>query len=98
MDMIIDDFDKDGNIDIVVAGNMYDTEPETPAYDAGRGLLLNGNGDGTFSTSNLIQYSGLNISRNVRAIEPIKLGKTQKGILVANHNDKMQLFLAREDF
>ena len=98
MDMIIDDYDKDGNIDIVVAGNMYDTEPETPAYDAGRGLLLNGNGDGTFSTSNLIQYSGLNISRNVRAIESIKLGKTQKGILVANHNDKMQLFLAREDF
>ena len=98
LDMIIDDFDKDGHTDIVVAGNLYDTEPETPSYDAGRGLLLNGNGDGTFTTSNLIQYSGLNISRNVRAIEPIKLGSNQKGILVANHNDKMQLFLTREDF
>jgi len=97
LDMVVDDYDKDGNVDIVVAGNLYDTEPETPAYDAGRGLLLSGNGDGTFTTSNLISYSGLNISRNVRAIEPIKLGSKQKGILIANHSDKMQLFLVRED-
>lgn len=98
LDMIVDDYNKDGNLDIVIAGNLYDTEPETPAYDAGRGLLLSGNGDGTFNTSNLIQSSGLNISKNVRAIESIKLGSNQKGILVANHNDKMQIFLVREDF
>ena len=98
VDMVIDDYDKDGNLDIVIAGNMHDTEPETPSYDAGRGLLLNGNGDGTFTTSNLIQHSGLNISRNVRAVEKIKLGTNQKGLLVANNNGKVQLFLTREDF
>jgi len=47
----IDDFNKDGNADILTVGNNYAAEVETVRYDAGRGNLLLGNGDGTFKAT-----------------------------------------------
>ena len=47
--ILFDDFDKDGIPDILIAGNMYNAEIETPRYDAGTGLVLKGNGKGDFS-------------------------------------------------
>jgi len=96
MDMVIDDYTGDKIPDVVVAGNLWDTEPETPAYDAGRGLLLKGKGDGTFTTSARIDQSGLLLGKNVKALEEINLQGGGKGILVANNNDRLQLFLQTE--
>jgi hypothetical protein len=42
------DFDGDGHEDLFLAQNFFPTEIGTPRYDAGRGLLLHGRGDGTF--------------------------------------------------
>jgi hypothetical protein len=42
------DFDGDGHEDVFLAQNFFPTEIGTPRYDAGRGLLLRGRGDGTF--------------------------------------------------
>ena len=41
------DFDGDGHEDLFLAQNFFPTEIGTPRYDAGRGLLLLGRGDGT---------------------------------------------------
>jgi enediyne biosynthesis protein E4 len=41
------DFDGDGHEDLFLAQNFFPTEIGTPRYDAGRGLLLLGTGDGT---------------------------------------------------
>jgi enediyne biosynthesis protein E4 len=41
------DFDGDGHEDVFLAQNFFPTELATPRYDAGRGLLLRGRGDGT---------------------------------------------------
>ena len=41
------DFDGDGHEDLFLAQNFFPTEIGTPRYDAGRGLLLLGKGDGT---------------------------------------------------
>ena len=41
------DFDGDGHEDVFLAQNFFPTETGTPRYDAGRGLLLRGKGDGT---------------------------------------------------
>jgi enediyne biosynthesis protein E4 len=43
------DFDGDGNEDIFLSQNFFAVQPETPRYDAGRGLLLLGDGRGGFS-------------------------------------------------
>jgi hypothetical protein len=40
------DFDGDGAEDVVLAQNFYPTAVGTPRYDAGRGLVLTGNGRG----------------------------------------------------
>ncbi len=42
------DFDGDGHEDVLIAQNFFAVEPMTARYDAGRGLLLLGRGDGTF--------------------------------------------------
>ena len=42
------DFDGDGNDDIFLAQNFFSTQPETLRNDAGRGLLLLGDGEGNF--------------------------------------------------
>jgi hypothetical protein len=47
----VGDFDGDGNEDVFLAQNFFATQPETPRYDGGRGLLLRGDGRGGFSAT-----------------------------------------------
>jgi hypothetical protein len=54
------DFDGDGHEDLFLSQNFYGTQPDTPRYDAGRGLLLRGDGRGNF-TAMSGQESGLAI-------------------------------------
>lgn len=42
------DFDGDGNEDIFLAQNFFASQIETPRIDAGRGLILKGDGNGGF--------------------------------------------------
>jgi hypothetical protein len=46
--LAVGDFDGDGREDVVLAQNFFGTDSETPRYDAGRGLLLRGDGKGDF--------------------------------------------------
>ena len=48
--ILISDFDKDGNQDILLAGNEYQTESSTGRTDASLGLFLKGNGKGSFKS------------------------------------------------
>ena len=43
------DLDGDGNEDIFLSQNFFAVQPETPRSDAGRGLLLRGDGKGGFA-------------------------------------------------
>jgi len=54
------DFDGDGHEDIFMSQNFFANQPEVPRADAGRGLLLRGNGTGGF-TAVPGQESGLKI-------------------------------------
>ncbi len=55
---VVADFDGDGNEDLVLSQNFFPTEVGTPRYDAGRALLLLGDGKGGF-TAVPGQQSGL---------------------------------------
>ena len=44
--MVVGDFDGDGNEDVFLSQNYFATEPQTARADAGRGLLLQGDGKG----------------------------------------------------
>ena len=54
------DFDGDGKLDLFLAQNLFAVHPETSRFDAGRGLLLRGSGDGHF-TAIAGQESGIKI-------------------------------------
>lgn len=90
--IIARDFNNDGNIDLVIGGNYFQTEVETPQYDAGKGLLLKGNGDGTFETSILLKNSGLTLLFDVKDLALISIQNRLPAILVTNNNNTIQLF------
>ncbi|MFQ5447195.1 MAG: FG-GAP repeat domain-containing protein, partial [Saprospiraceae bacterium] len=90
--IICSDLDDDGNQDIILAGNNFDAEVETPRYDAGSGLVLKGNGDGTFRPV-LPRQSGFYAPGNVKYICLLNHAPgDNKLILVANNNAPLQVF------
>ena len=38
--ILVQDFDNDGNLDVLIAGNLYNSEVETPRNDASHGLFF----------------------------------------------------------
>ena len=89
-DILINDFNKDTNLDILIAGNMYCTEVKTPRNDAGIGLFLPGDGKGNFKTTNYLE-SGFFVPYDVKSLAEIKVDNTIY-ILVGCNNDKLRFF------
>ncbi len=91
--IIYDDFDHDGFEDIVMAGNLYNSEVETPRNDSGQGLFLKGNGKGEFQPVRGYD-SGLYIPGDVKKLKAIRLGKgstARKGIIAGINNNFIKL-------
>jgi len=86
--ILIDDYDKDGNLDAVIAGNLYQSEVETPRNDASHGLFLKGNGKGEF-ISVPVTESGFYSTGDVKDLKPVSIG-AEKYILSAKNNDYLQ--------
>jgi hypothetical protein len=88
------DINQDGNLDIIAAGNMYNTEVETPRYDAGNGVVLLGDGKGSFRALD-VHESGLYAPKNVKDIAVLKADGQVRYLLIANNNEKPDLFRIR---
>jgi enediyne biosynthesis protein E4 len=80
------DANKDDYIDLLLVGDIADTEPETPAFDGGCGRLLTGNGDGTF-TPVWMKESGLwIISKNTKDLLKLKAPNRPGHLLLIGGN------------
>jgi len=86
--------DGDGNLDLIVAGNLYDAEPNTERADAGNGLWLRGDGKGHFAPVHASE-SGLLAPLNVAGLTLINT-PAGKALLVANTGDSLQAFTIRK--
>lgn len=90
--VIIQDFDGDGKLDLLLAGNSYSPDVETGRYDAANGLLLTGDGKGNFKpVPNRI--SGFWATKEARDMATLKLANGRMLFLVANNNDVVQAFV-----
>ncbi len=86
------DLNGDGNDEIAIAGNLFEAEVETPRNDALVGRILKFN-DGSFEAIS-VPEAGFYVPGDVKTLELITLASGEKGILVANNNDQLQLFKA----
>lgn len=82
--MVVDDFDGDGNLDVLINGNDYGTEVGTGRYDALNGLLLKGDGAGHF-TPLPITRSGIYIPGNGKALVKLR-GSAGRYLVAASQN------------
>jgi hypothetical protein len=88
-DIIIDDYNKDGNLDILIAGNLYNAEVETTRNDAGKGLVMFGDGKGSFEAISK-DDSGFFTPYNVKAMNKISV-KGVPHIIVGCNDEALQI-------
>ncbi len=93
-DLLIKDFNDDGNLDVLVGGNLFASEVETPRNDAGIGLMLIGNGQGEFNPLSY-KLSGINMTDDVKALGLIEISGNST-VVVANNQGPLQLLVSSE--
>jgi len=88
------DFNQDGFNDLLLAGNMYNTEAETSSADANYGMYMLGDGNGNYKEVYLGD-SGFYTPGDVKHMKMIDF-KGNKLILIANNNAKFQSYITHE--
>jgi hypothetical protein len=82
--MAAEDFDNDGNLDLVATGNDFGTELSMGKYDALNGLFLRGDGKGNFNALPIMQ-SGIYLPGNGKALVKLRSSKDHY-LLAASEN------------
>jgi hypothetical protein len=91
--IIVDDFDSDGNLDAIIGGNLHSSEVETPRNDASIGLFLKGDGKGNLQPIKGVK-SGLFIPGDVKDLAMIDaIG--YRYIIVGKNNQEIQFIKTR---
>jgi len=91
MGIVTEDVNADGFMDIILAGNIYNMEIETPRLDSGDGLVLLGDGKLAYSALKSVD-TGFKVSRDVKDLSALKINKENKLLLVANNNGPLEIF------
>lgn len=91
---IVDDFDQDGNLDVLVAGNNFGVEVETMRYDGSRGCVILGDGKGGFIQL-APQESGFFENNDCKDMAQVTVnGKTV--IITVSNQAKAKTFLVKK--
>lgn len=90
--IVAEDFNRDGYLDLLLAGNLYSSEVETTRNDASYGHCLLGDGKGNFRPVPNAE-SGLFLNYDTKDLAKIK---TPNGVAVlfANNNDVLKVVAA----
>ena len=75
-----DDVNADGNPDLILAGNFFDSRVKFGRLDAGRGVVLLGNGNGNWKALSPAE-SGINLRGEIRDILLLRDSKENSSLL-----------------
>jgi len=85
-----DDFDGDGNSDIILNGNEFSMSAHLGRHDALNGLLLSGDGKGGFQAKSILE-SGIFIPGNGKALLQITING-MPAIAASQNNGRLKFF------
>ncbi len=89
--MIAQDFDQDGNLDVLLTGNDYGAEVSVGRYDSFYGLLLKGDGKGGF-VSETIAKSGYYINGDAKALVRVSDNKGKMRTITSQNKGELRFF------
>lgn len=88
--VVVEDYDRDGNLDALLIGNSYSTEVSTGRYDASIGSYLKGNGKGGFSVISSLN-SGFMVDQDAKSLAKLIAANGHELILAGINNGKMKV-------
>lgn len=91
--IVTNDFNDDGNIDLLLNGNEFSMSPGLGRNDAFNGLLLKGDGKGNFSPLSILE-SGIYIPGNGKGAVQMRL-KSKLAIVVSQNRGPVKIFQTR---
>lgn len=89
--MVADDFDADGNLDLLINGNDFGTDVSIGRYDALNGLLLKGNGKGGFTPLS-IAHSGIYLPGDGKALVKLRSANNNYLMAASEHLGPLRIF------
>lgn len=93
--MLAEDFNKDGNLDVLISGNDYGTEVSVGRYDACNGVVLKGDGKGGFNPMSILE-SGWFLPGNGKALVKFKNGSNQTFIAASQNRGPLKVFKVKK--
>jgi enediyne biosynthesis protein E4 len=92
---VVKDFTNDGIIDVLAVGNLIDYRVEYGPFDASTGILLRGDGKGSFFSVKR-EESGLMVRGDVRDLKELNTGR-KSIFLISKNNGKLQVLTTNEN-
>ncbi len=92
-DIETEDVNKDGFLDLIVAGNNYGFKPQFSRLDASRGNVLFGDSKGNFKDQ---KYTGFIVDDEVKTMRWLKNKSGEKYLLVGINNKVPEIFRLKE--
>jgi len=89
--MVTEDFDQDGNLDVLIAGNDYGTELLVGRHDAMHGLLLKGDGKGNFTTI-LPENSGYCVGGDAKSLVRLASANGEMLLVASQNRNDLKFF------
>ncbi|MET0243716.1 MAG: VCBS repeat-containing protein [Flavitalea sp.] len=89
--ILAEDFDGDGNLDLLINTNDYGTDVSVGRYDALNGLVLKGDGKGNFAAL-MINKSGIYIPGNGKSLVKFKTANKSYLVAAAQNRGPLKIF------
>jgi len=87
----VDDFDGDGQLDVLLSGNDFGTEPVVGRYDAMNGLLLKGDGKGNFTPMPMSE-SGICLPGDQKALVKLRGAGNRYWVAAGQNRGPLQVY------